>query len=130
MSDKSRGGTGALEPAVSRCMAGILKEYVGRGPTHARTYMRHNMVVCVMQQTLTKAELHVARDLGSRRVRGSRRDLQDGLRAEACEAVEELTGRRVISFLSDHDVDNDFLATLFVLADEDGDGSPDFHDGG
>jgi uncharacterized protein YbcI len=100
---------------ISREMVALIKDYLGRGPTKARTYVRDNVVVCVMQDTLTRAERSLARESRQDAVRNIRRLFQDTMRGEATAIVERQTGRKVISFLSDHDIDPDFAAEVFVL---------------
>jgi uncharacterized protein YbcI len=100
---------------ISREMVALVKDYLGRGPTRARTYIRDNLVVCLMQDTMTRAEHSLAREQRQDAVRQVRRLFQDTLRGEATAIVERITGRKVISFLSDHDIDPDFAAEVFVL---------------
>ena len=42
--------------AISRRVVALLKEYVGRGPTNARTIMGGDLVVVLLADTLTKGE--------------------------------------------------------------------------
>ena len=48
-------------------------------------------------------------------VRGVRRVLQGKFREDASEIVEQLTGRKVKAFLSDHDIEADVAIEAFVL---------------
>ena len=104
---------------ISRAMVGLLKDYSGRGPTDAKTYLQENLVVCVLHDTLTKAERSLAGDERTELVEEIRRTFQTTLRAQAIAAVERITGRRVVSFLSDHDVQADYAIEAFVLANGD-----------
>lgn len=106
---------GALSMAISRELVSVMKDYLGRGPTQARTYLRDNVVICVLQDTMTKAEHALVADGKGQAVRDIRRVFQDTLRSETTKAVERLTGRNVIAFLSDHDVDTDRAAEVFLL---------------
>jgi uncharacterized protein YbcI len=108
---------GSVSMAISREMVGLMKEYIGRGPTRARTYMSGNVVVCLMQDTMTKAEHSLARSGKLEAVRHTRRLFQEALREEATALIERLTGRKVVSFMSDHDIERDFASELFVLED-------------
>jgi uncharacterized protein YbcI len=47
---------GSLSAAISNAIVRITSEYIGRGPTKARTSIRDEMIVVLMQDTLTKAE--------------------------------------------------------------------------
>jgi uncharacterized protein YbcI len=101
--------------AISREMVVLMKDYLGRGPTRARTYVRDNVIVVVLQDTMTKAEHKLVEDGKADAVREVRRVFQETLRHETSEAIERLTERKVISFLSDHDVQTDMAAEIFLL---------------
>jgi len=47
---------GSLPVAISNAIVGFLRDYTGRGPTKARTSIRDNVVVVMLEQTLTKGE--------------------------------------------------------------------------
>jgi uncharacterized protein YbcI len=100
---------------ISRDMVALMKDYLGRGPTRARTYIRDNLVVCVMQDTMTRAEKSLASKQRQEAVREVRRLFQETLREDATAIVERVTGRRVVSFMSDHDISKDVSAEIFVL---------------
>jgi uncharacterized protein YbcI len=106
--------------AISREIVALMKAYMGRGPTHARTYIRDNLVVCVMHDTMSKAEHRVVDNHGETAMRNSRRMLQDGIRGDAVPAVERIVGRPVVSFMSDHDVVSDHVSLVFVMQPKDG----------
>ena len=48
--------TGRLGAAISNAVVRLLAEYTGRGPTKARTTIRSDMVIVLLQDTLTKGE--------------------------------------------------------------------------
>jgi uncharacterized protein YbcI len=120
--EHSHPDVGELSMAISREMVGLMKDYLGRGPTRARTYVRDNVIVVVLQDTMTKAERKLVQDGKPDAVRDVRRVFQETLRHETSEAVERLTGRKVISFLSDHDVQTDMAAEIFLLEPSEEDG--------
>jgi len=64
---------------------------------------------------LTKAERKMIDSGMSSSVRETRRLLQDTMRTEMITSVEDLTGRRVIGFLSDHQLDPDIAMESFVF---------------
>ena len=101
--------------ALSRAMVKLLKDYNGRGPTQARAYIQEDLVVVVLRSTMTKAERTLADEGEEALVRGMRRALQGKFREDANGIVEQLTGRQVSAFLSDHDVDEDVVIQAFVL---------------
>ena len=96
-------------------MVALYKEYVGRGPTHARTYVNEDLISIVLQDTMIKAEKTLAGEGEEDLVRGVRRVFQGKFREDAIEIVENLTGRKVKAFLSDHAIDPDVAIEAFVL---------------
>jgi uncharacterized protein YbcI len=106
---------GNLSREVSRAMVNLLKVYIGRGPSHARTYVHEDLVVVVLRRTMTKAEHTLADEGEEALVRAVRQALQRKFREDANGIVERLTGQHVSAFLSDHDVDEDIVVQTFVL---------------
>ena len=47
---------GTLHAAISHAVVGLLREHTGRGPTASRTTIRDNVVLVMLDQTLTKGE--------------------------------------------------------------------------
>ncbi len=111
---------GSLNAALSNAVVRIVHEYTGRGPTKARTSIRDNVVVVVLQETLLKAEHSLIRDSKTQLVVEMRRSFQQTMRGELSAAVAELTGREVIAFMSDSHLEPDYSVEVFVLAPEPG----------
>ena len=110
---------GSLTRDLSRAMVALYKEYVGRGPTQARSYVQEDVITVVLQDTMTKAEETLAAEDEEDLVRGVRRVFQGKFREDAVEIAERLTGRKVKAFLSDHAIDPDVAVEVFVLEPED-----------
>lgn len=109
---------GNLHREISRAMVALFKEYVGRGPTHARSYIHDDLVVVVLKDTMIKAEKTLAEEGEEELVRGVRRVFQGKFREDANGIIERLTGRKVLCFLSDHAIDEDVAVEAFVLVSE------------
>jgi uncharacterized protein YbcI len=103
-------------------MVRLIHDYTGRGPTQARTYIQTNLVVCVLADTLTKGERTLAARGAEKSVIDTRRTYQQLMRADAIAMVEELVGRAVVAFFSDHTLDPDMAIEAFALAPADGAG--------
>jgi uncharacterized protein YbcI len=103
---------------VSRAMVALFKQYVGRGPTHARTHVLDDLIVVAMRDTMTSSEKTLADEGEEDLVRGIRRVFQGKFGGEAKAEVERLTGRRVVAFLSDHEVEQDVMIEAFILAED------------
>ena len=112
---------GHLSAAISNAAVRIQREYLGRGPTKARASLHGDIVVVLMQDTLTRAERSLAADGRQEDVLRSRRSLQGTMRGEIVAAVEELTGRSVIAFMSDTHIDPDLACEILVLEPDEAD---------
>jgi uncharacterized protein YbcI len=111
---------GSLQVALSNAIVGFLRDYTGRGPTKARTSIRDNVVVVMLEASLTKGErVLVERGRGAT-VLALRHEYQEAMAEESSAKVAELTGRKVIAFMSANHVDPDFGCEIYVL-----DGPPD-----
>jgi uncharacterized protein YbcI len=102
---------------ISNEMVRLYKDRFGRGPTKVRTlWAGHDVLVVVLEDTLTTAERNLA-DLGEhQRLRDLRTFFQYASRKEFCEPIERITGRKVSAFISGIDTEADGLSIeTFVL---------------
>ena len=106
---------GALRSAISQAVVRIHAEHYGKGATQAKTYAWENVIVTVLADVLTTAErtlVDVAREDTVRDVRSVfQHTMADTFRA----AVEQLTGRRVRSFMSQIDPPTGYGVEVFIL---------------
>ena len=102
---------------VSNAMVRLYKEIFGRGPMHARTdWAGPNTLVAVLEDTLTTAERNMVAMGEHHRLRDTRMFFQYATVREFCEPVEQITGRKVRSFVSGIDTETDGLSIeTFVL---------------
>jgi len=107
-----------LNREISRAMVALIKQYVGRGPTSARTYVHDDLVVCVFHDLMTQVEKTLADDEHQELVLELRRTFQETLRDDAITEIERLTGRKVTAFMSDHAIEPDYASEIFVLESE------------
>jgi uncharacterized protein YbcI len=91
---------GALNAAISNAIVGLLRENVGKGPTKARTIHSDKIVLCVLEDTMTRAEQSLATSGKEDYVLRMRHAFQETMQEEMTEAVETLTGRKVVAFMS------------------------------
>ena len=101
--------------AISTAVVGVLREYTGRGPTKARTSIRDNVVLVMLEQTLTKGEQVLVDKGRGDRVLALRREYQEAMREEGSARIAELTGRKVVAMMSANHLDPDLGAEIFVL---------------
>jgi uncharacterized protein YbcI len=112
---------GFLQMAISNAVVGYLREYTGRGPTKARTTIRDNVVLVMLEHTLNKGEQVLVSRGRSEKVLALRHEYQEAMREESSQKVAELTGRRVVAFMSANSLDPDLASEIYVL-----DGLPDY----
>jgi uncharacterized protein YbcI len=120
LSRSARPVDGEINAAISRSIVRLHREYLGRGPTKARTSIRDNTVVVLMEDTLTKAERSLIADGKQDEVLATRHSFQMTMRSDMVAAVEQATGRSVIAFMSDNHVEPDLACEIFVLEPEPG----------
>jgi uncharacterized protein YbcI len=96
-------------------MVKLMAEFAGRGPTKARAAIDGDLIVIVLKDTITTAERHLIEADRTDIVMTMRKSLKDAMEPRALEQVEEITGRRVIAFLSDSKLDPDVTSEVFVL---------------
>jgi uncharacterized protein YbcI len=106
---------GRLAAAISDTVVKALARTTGRGPTKAKTTIGENGVFVVLQDSLTRGEQTLADAGEGIAVLDLRRRWQGVMEAEISREIEELTGRRVIGFMSDNHIDPDLAVEVFVL---------------
>jgi uncharacterized protein YbcI len=101
--------------AVSNAITRLHREYQGRGAETTRTIYQRNHVVSFLEDIYTPAERTLI-DAGNQEdVKRTRQVFQMTMRQRFAEAVEEITGRKVIQFMSQVSFDPDMAAEIFVL---------------
>jgi len=113
--------TGELLEAVSNMVVRIYADHIGRGPTKARAYSDRDIIVCVMEDTMTKAERTLVDSGRSAAVKQIRDALQETMRDDLAMGIEALTGRRVLAHTGAGTLEPDVTSDLFIL---DGQGPP------
>jgi uncharacterized protein YbcI len=113
-------GTGATPSGnvlldISNALVGIHKQFYGRGPTKARTYMMDDLVAVVLQGGYSRAE-HTLVDRGRQAaVTQTRLAMQETIEGASVAVVERLTGRKVRSVMSANEPFQELQAELFLL---------------
>ena len=109
---------GELGASISTAVVHLLAERTGRGPTKAKTTLGPNGIFVVLEDTLTRGERTLV-DAGEQAaVLDLRSRWQRVMRVEMSDKVEELTGRKVVGFMSDNHIDPDLAVEVFVLEPE------------
>jgi uncharacterized protein YbcI len=105
----------SLPMEISNLIVRLFSEYTGRGPNKARTIIRDNLVICVTHGNMTKGERRLVQEGEGAMVVSVRRKFQTTMKDDLIGGIELLTGRKVVSFLSDHNAETDHAAEVFVL---------------
>ena len=100
---------------ISTSAVQVLHEYTGRGPTKAKTTLGDNGVFVVLQDSLTVGEQTLTDAGQGQAVLDLRRRWQAIMEEDVSREIEELTGRKVIGFMSDNHIDPDLAVEVFVL---------------
>jgi uncharacterized protein YbcI len=106
---------------ISNMVVAVYADYLGRGPTKARTYATDGVVTCLLEDTLTRAEQSLIESGREAAVLEVRNSLQETMRDELVKAMERLTEFRVKAMISGTQLDPDVTTQVFVL-DESGRG--------
>ena len=114
--DRPAPTTGALNAAVADAVVTLTREYTGRGPTEARAAMVGDVLTVVLRNNLTTADRRLVSGGRSDLVKEIRREFHEAMRRDLVAAVERLTFRRVVAFMSDQHIDPDVAVEVFVLA--------------
>jgi uncharacterized protein YbcI len=115
MSDARRRSDGELAAAISNTVVKALARTTGRGPTNARTTLGENGVFVILQDSLTHGERTLTDAGEGAAVLDLRRRWQRVMQADLSREIEQLTGRKVIGFMSDNHIDPDIAVEVFVL---------------
>lgn len=106
---------GELHAAITSALVGIHTDHLGRGPSSASTFHHGKVLVTLMNDVLTPAEKTLAAGPKADAVRTMRHNYQEAMEKDYRTAVERITGRNVVVFISGNHLDSDVAAELFIL---------------
>jgi uncharacterized protein YbcI len=106
---------GELNAAIARAVVHYQRDQTGRGPTRASAFYRNDVVVVLLEDTLTRAERSLLARGMEDAVARMREAFQETMRPELTAKVEELTGAKVRAFMSSNHLDPDIAVEVFVL---------------
>ena len=106
---------GKLLSEITNRIVSFMREHYGRGPIKAKTYVLDNLIVCVLSNGFTAIERTMMSGGEPDRVLEMRRDFQRLMKERYTEMVEELTGRKVLAFLSQAHVEPDLTIEVFLM---------------
>ena len=106
---------GRLLSEITNRIVAFMREHYGRGPIKAKTYVLDNLIVCVLTDGFTAIERTMMEGGEPERVLAMRRDFQRMMKERYSEMIEELTGRKVLAFLSQAHVEPDLTIEIFLM---------------
>ena len=106
---------GRLLSEITNRIVSFMREHYGRGPIKAKTYVLDNLIVCVLSNGFTAIERTMMHGGEPDRVLEMRRDFQRLMKERYTAMVEELTGRKVLAFLSQAHVEPDLTIEVFLM---------------
>ncbi len=107
---------GRLLAQISTSIVAILREHYGRGPMKAKTYALDDIIVVVMRGSGFTALEQTIMDSGQpARVVAMREEFQNVMAKRYQQTIEELTGRKVVAFLSQAHVEPDITVEMFFV---------------
>jgi uncharacterized protein YbcI len=81
----------------------------------AKTYLLDDIVICVLRNGFTAIERTMVESGKPERVVEMRHEFQEMMGRHFRDAIEELTGRKVVAFLSQAHVDPDITLEVFFI---------------
>jgi uncharacterized protein YbcI len=105
-----------LLTAVTEAMVAFHQRYHHRQPVTAKTLMLgDDLIACVLGGVYTDVEQTMIEMQRSTIVQETRNEFQNAMQDKFIDAIERLSGRRVLAFISNHHVGPDIEIELFLL---------------
>ncbi len=106
-----------LLAAVTDEMVGFHQRYYHRKPVTAKSLMLgDDLIACVLGGVYTDVEKTMIELQNSTIVQQTRNAFQDAMQRKFINAIQALSGRRVLAFISNHHVGPDIEIELFFLS--------------
>ena len=120
MSSQNNSATkGELEAEFTKAIVKFEKEYLGRGPVDARTYLINDMVIVRLRGVLTPAEEKLAENREGRiLVRDARRQLFSTSRPILEGYVKDILGTELIDLFSDISTETGERVIVLTVAND------------
>lgn len=101
--------------SVGNAITRLHRDHYGRGATTTRTVMQRNYIAVFLHDIYTPVERTLIDAGNAEQVKTTRQAFQMAMRETFTEAVEEITGRNVVAFMSQVHFDPDMAVEVFVL---------------
>jgi uncharacterized protein YbcI len=104
-----------LQGQISSAMVSIMKQYYGKGPANARTFINERYVFCVMEGGLTRSDETLLAAGDDALVRSYRLGFESAITPVITRAVADLTERAVVGYHSQVILDPPHIIEIFIL---------------
>lgn len=104
---------------ISDEMVRAKKEFFGKGPTKAKSYVLDDLLLVVMRGGMTTAEKTMLEFGHPDQVRQFRQLFQNASTEHLTKKMEELTGRRIVNYQSQVMFDPDVVVEMFIFDSDD-----------
>lgn len=101
--------------AIGNAVTHLHRQHYGRGATTTRTIYHGNYALVILEDIYTPVERTLIDAGREESVRETRRLFGAAMSDRFCDAVEEITGRKVAAFLAQVHFDPDLATVVFVL---------------
>ena len=101
--------------AAGNAITRLHRDHYGRGATTTRTMYQRNHIVVFLEDIYTPVERTLLEAGRHEDVRRTRQVFQDAMRGRFSDSIEQITGRKVIQFMSQVSFDPDMAAEIFIL---------------
>jgi len=110
---------GQVEAAITEAITRFERDYLGRGPKEARTFIIEDLVVVRLQGILSPAEQQLSHESGGvDLIKQMRSRLIESTSHELCNLVVEETGTEVVSMHTDISARTGERVFLFSMAED------------
>jgi uncharacterized protein YbcI len=105
----------SIRGRIAHAMVGMKKDFYGKGPTKAKTFINDEYVFVVMHGGLTRNEEVLLAAGEHDLVRSYRLRFQEAMTGATVQAIEEIVGRKVLTYHSQMLFDPERAIEIFVL---------------
>jgi len=107
---------GQIEAEISNAMVQFEKDYMGRGPVQAQSYLIDDMVLVRLKGVLTPAEQQLAKNPeGTGLIKKIRSNLLEQARILLSDSIEKITGQKVATLHTDISTKTGERIIIFTL---------------
>jgi uncharacterized protein YbcI len=103
------------EPCSCPAIGHLFADFTGWGASKSRAFVHDDVVVCLLEHSLTKAEQNLIAAGEAEAVRRLREVFQRTVETDLVAIVERLTDRGVVAFVSGTNVSTDTSTEVFLL---------------